>query len=233
MKPICCKVAGFLRKTGLPVSWPYLQRSIISKWERLFLIERVSSTAQCWEKSNSATSWGTAVWLSWIGTCSREFAQTTGLTRTLAGYCPHLLCGSCVEVCGLKWANPFSSLLLVTALVQPASAGPCPCSSSPFPSRRGQGPHWPVCQDRSAHWSPRGMWLHVDGGSVLPADLAWCLCVSIQHSGVRVVSTRVAKSGGSPSQTALHKVPSSSQPSTWLLLFWNFKKCNIQIGSDV
>lgn len=187
-----------------------------------FLIKRVSLTAQCWEKSNSATSWGAAVWLSWIGTCSREFAQTTGLTRALAGYCPRLLCGSCVEVCGLKWANPFSSLL-VPALVQPASAGPRPCSSSPFLSRRGQGPHWPVCQDKSAHWSPRGMWLHVDGGSVLPADLAWCLCVSAQHSGVRVVSTRVAKSAGNPSQTALHNVPSSSQPSTWLLSFGNFK----------
>lgn len=162
------------------------------------------------------------MWLSWIGTCSREFAKTTGLPRTLAGYCPHLLCGSCVEVCGLKWANPFSSLLLATALVQPASAGPCPCSSSPFPSRRGRGSHWPVCQDRSAYWSPRGMWLHVDG-SVLPADLAWCLCVS----------TRVAKSGGNPSQTALHKVPSSSQPSTWLLLFGNFKNVIVQIGFDV
>lgn len=37
-----------------------------------------------------------------------------------------------------------------------------------------------VSRWKKAHWSSRAMWLHVNG-FVLPADLAWCLCVSI-HS---------------------------------------------------
>lgn len=130
-----------------------------------------------WQLSveRNPASWGTAEWPPWVrkgqvGPVFRAFNKATYVTRTLAGYLPHLLCASGV-LRSVDW----------TYLCHSAPSPPCSLHlASLLLLRSTEAPTGLGVKMEKAHWSSRAMWLHVNG-FVLPADLAWCLCVSI-HS---------------------------------------------------